>query len=86
MRGQQRHANDEIMKKDNSTIDDLRPEYDFSRMKGGVRGKYVRRFRAGTNLVKIDPDVAEVFASDNAVNEALRSLIKVARHQVKLAH
>jgi hypothetical protein len=86
MRGQQRHANDGIMKKDNNTIDDLRPEYDFSRMKGGVRGKYIRRYRAGTNLVKIDPDVAEVFASDNAVNEALRSLIKVARHQVKLAH
>lgn len=74
------------MKKDNTTTDDLRPEYDFSKMKGGVRGKYAQRYRAGTNLVKIEPDVAEVFADDTAVNEALRSLIKVARHQAKLAH
>ena len=74
------------MKKDNTTTEDLRPEYDFSKMKGGVRGKYAQRYRAGTNLVKIQPDVAKVFASDDAVNEALRSLIRVARHQVKLAH
>ena len=74
------------MKRDDTPADDLRPEYDFAKMKGGVRGKYVERYRAGTNLVKIDPDVAEVFADDNAVNEALRELIKVARHQVKLAH
>ena len=37
--------------------DDLRPEYDFSQMKGGVRGKYVERYREGTNLVLLDPDV-----------------------------
>ncbi len=74
------------MKKDDATTDDLRPEYDFSKMKDGVRGKYAQRYRAGTNLVKIDPDVAEVFADDSAVNEALRELIKVARRQVKLAH
>ncbi len=74
------------MKKADTPIDDLRPEYDFSKMKGGVRGKYAQRYRAGTNLAKIDPDVAEVFADDNAVNEALRSLIKVARSQVQLAH
>jgi hypothetical protein len=76
------------MKKDNtiSTADDLRPEYDFSKMKGGVRGKYAQRYRAGTNLVKIQPDVAKVFTDDHAVNEALRSLIRVARQQVKLAH
>jgi hypothetical protein len=74
------------MKKESNIADDLRPEYDFSKMKGGVRGKYAQRYRAGTNLVKIQPDVAEVFADDNAVNEALRSLIRVARHEVKLAH
>jgi hypothetical protein len=74
------------MKRDDTPADDLRQEYDFSKMKGGVRGKYVERYRAGTNLIKIDPDVAQVFADDNAVNEALRELIKVARHQVKLAH
>jgi hypothetical protein len=38
--------------------DDLRPEYDFSQMKGGARGKYVERYREGTNLVLLDPDVA----------------------------
>ena len=74
------------MKKADTATGDLRPEYDFSKMKGGVRGKYAQRYRAGTNLVKIDPDVSEVFVDDNAVNEALRSLIKVARHQVALAH
>ena len=74
------------MKKANTTIDDLRPEYDFSKMKGGVRGKYAQRFRAGTNIAKIDPDVAEVFADDAAINEALRELIKVARRQVQPAH
>ena len=74
------------MKKADTPADNLRPEYDFSKMKGGVRGKYAQRYRAGTNLAKIDPDVAEVFADDSSVNEALRSLIKVARHQVKLAH
>ena len=73
------------MKRDDTNTDDLRPEYDFSKMKGGVRGKYAQRYRAGTNLVKIDPDVAEVFTDDIAVNEALRSIIKIARHQVKLA-
>ncbi len=74
------------MKKDDKQPDGLRPEYDFSKMKGGIRGKYVERYRDGTNLVKIDPDVADVFTDDNAVNEALRELIKVARHQVKPAY
>ena len=86
MRARRRRRNEEIMKRDDTPADDLRQEYDFSKMKGGVRGKYVERYRAGTNLIKIDPDVAQVFADDNAVNEALRELIKVARHQVKLAH
>ncbi len=74
------------MKTDNKNNDDLRAEYNFSAMKGGVRGKYAKRYHAGTNLVKIEPDVAEIFENDFAVNEALRSLIKVARHQVALAH
>ena len=82
----QHHANGEIMKMDNKKNDDLRAEYNFSAMKDGVRGKYSQRYRAGTNLVKIEPDVAEIFENDFAVNEALRSLIKVARHQVALAH
>ncbi len=72
------------MKKADGSTGELRPEYDFAGMTGGVRGKYAARYRAGTNLVKIDSDVAEVFADENAVNEALRSLIKVARRQTGL--
>jgi hypothetical protein len=56
--------------------DDLRPEYDFSTMKGGVRGKYVERYRAGTNLVLLDPDIAAAFPDGKAVNDALRLLLQ----------
>jgi len=56
--------------------DDLLPEYDFSQMKGGVRGKYVERFREGTNLVLLDPDVAAAFPDAKAVNDALRQLMQ----------
>lgn len=52
--------------------DELRSEYDFSKLQGGVRGKYVDRYRSGTNLVLLDPDVAQAFPNDEAVNEALR--------------
>lgn len=55
--------------------DDLRPEYDFSQMKGGVRGKYVERYRQGTNLVLLDPDIAAAFPDAKDVNDALRSLL-----------
>lgn len=56
--------------------DDLRPEYDFSQMKGGVRGKYVERYRQGTNLVLLDPDIAAAFPDAKAVNDALRLLLQ----------
>jgi len=59
--------------------DELREEYDFSQLEGGVRGKYVDRYRTGTNLVLLDPDVAKAFPDDEAVNEALRLLIKIAQ-------
>jgi hypothetical protein len=61
-----------------SEPDELRPEYDFSRMKGGVRGKYAAAYRRGTNLVRLDPDVAKAFTSDESVNEALRAVLKAA--------
>lgn len=60
----------------NESDDDLRPEYDFSKMKGGVRGKYVERYREGTNLVLLDPDVAAAFPDAKAVNDALRLLLQ----------
>ncbi len=68
------------MKKASSrSVDDLRPEYDFSSLKGGVRGKYARRFRAATNLVLLEPDLAAAFPSDEAVNEALRTVVRASR-------
>ena len=51
-------------------------EYDFSK---GVRGKYAKRYAQGTNVVFIDPDVAEYFPDHDAVNEALRSLITIIK-------
>jgi len=62
----------------------MRPEYDFASMKGGVRGKYVKRYRAGTNLVLLDPELAEAFPSDAAVNDALRAVLKMTE-TVRLA-
>lgn len=50
----------------------MRPEYDFS---GGVRGKYAARYRAGTNIVLLEPDVAAVFSNSAEVNKALRALL-----------
>lgn len=61
---------------------ELRPEYDFSQLKGGMKGKYAERYKAGTNLVLLAPDVAKAFPDDESVNEALRLLMKIAlRHQ-----
>ena len=65
------------MKRDKEP-DELRPEYDFARMPGGVRGKYAAAYRGGTNLARLDPDVAEAFTTDSAVNDALRAIIRVA--------
>ncbi len=72
------------MKKENNhrQENDLRPEYDLSKLPGAVQGKYAQRYRAGTNLVHLDPDVAVVFKDDAAVNRALRSLLELARNQV----
>ena len=58
--------------------DDLRPDYGATLLKDGVRGKYVQRYQAGTNLVLLAPDVAAVFPTADAVNDALRLLITVA--------
>jgi len=58
--------------------DDLRPEYDLSKLKGGVRGKYHRRAAAATNLVLIEPDLAPLFPDSESVNRALRLLADTA--------
>ena len=64
------------MKKTNKPSDsgdDIRHEYDFT---GGVRGKYAQRFLEGTNIVVLDPDVAAELKDSQAVNDALRTLLK----------
>jgi hypothetical protein len=53
---------------------DLRPEYDLTKLKGGVRGKYYKRAMAGTNLVLVDPELTKVFPDSASVNRALRAL------------
>lgn len=58
--------------------DDLRPEYDLSKLKGGVRGKYYREAIAGTNLVLIEPELASMFPDSESVNRALRLLVDTA--------
>jgi hypothetical protein len=60
--------------------DELRPEYDASLIRSGVRGKYAKRYQKGTNLVWLAPDVAAAFPNAEAVNEALRLLMIVARN------
>jgi hypothetical protein len=60
--------------------DELRPEYDFS---GGVRGKHYRSYQQGSNVVLLEPDVAEVFKDSESVNHALRMLIELAGKELK---
>lgn len=57
--------------------DALKSEYDFSSMSGGVKGKYVKEYQEGVNLVLLEPDVAKMFPDAVSVNEALRYLSKI---------
>lgn len=72
----------EVMKK--VTKDELRPEYLRNELGPGIRGKYFRSYQEGTNLVLLSPDVAAAFPTEKAVNDALRSLIKVAQRSTGL--
>ena len=63
----------------NALDDDMRPEYDFASMKGGVRGKYAKRTREGTNIVLLAPEVVEAFPTEDSVNEALRGVLSTTR-------
>jgi hypothetical protein len=64
-----------------STQPEMRDEYDFSR---GMRGKYARRYAQGTNVVVLEPDVAKVFPSAEAVNDSLRARAGIIRRQQKM--
>ncbi len=58
--------------------DEMRDEYDFS---GGARGKFHQEYMKITNVVLLDADVAGVFRDSEAVNQALRTFIIIARNQ-----
>ena len=60
--------------------DEMRPEYDFST---GVRGKHYRAYQQGTNVVLLEPDIAEVFKDSASVNHALRMLMELAGNELK---
>jgi hypothetical protein len=63
---------------------EMRPEYDFD-YSTAVRGKYYRRLlKEGANVVVLEPDVARAFSSSAAVNEALRSLLKISEATQRL--
>ena len=64
---------------DKDREDGIRAEYRQEDLREGVRGKYYEEYMAGTNLVLLSPDVAEVFSDEESVNEVLRVLIKAAR-------
>ena len=70
------------MKKKTDPKDELRPEYDLkSLLKDGIRNKYATRYRSGTNLVLLEPEVAKAFPNDKAVNDALKLVIKLTKIQ-----
>jgi hypothetical protein len=62
-------------KRSKARTGEMRAEYDFS---GGVRGKYVERYRRGINVVLLDPELAEAFPDSKSVNDALRALVAIA--------
>ncbi len=70
------------MKDDKHDPAEVRDEYDFT---GGVRGKYAAKFAEGSNVVVLDPDVAEFFKDSASVNDALRSIAEIAKRQSKKA-
>ena len=76
MRELQHEQRDEPMNKKHMT--EMLKEYDFSK---AVRGKYAKRYKEGTNIVVLSPDVAKVFHDSSSVNEALRVLIKINTHK-----
>jgi hypothetical protein len=67
------------MNPNNPASEEMRAEYDFS---GGIRGKYHEQYKAGTNVVFLDSDVASVFRDSESVNRALRILLDIAKHHL----
>ena len=55
--------------------DEMREEYSADLIRSGVRGKYAQRYREGSNVVVIDPDLSKAFPNADAVNQALREVL-----------
>jgi hypothetical protein len=68
-----------MKKKTDKNADEMRAEYDLRKLKFVGRGIYAERYRSGTNLVLLEPDVREAFPDDESVNEALRVIAKAAK-------
>lgn len=75
-----------MKKKRDEDLDELRPEYNLRKLKFVGRGIYAERYRSGTNLVLLQPDVREAFPDDESVNEALRVIAKAAKRQASRVH
>ena len=71
-----------MRKKTDKDQDEMRPEYDLRKLKFVGRGIYAKRYRSGTNLVLLEPDVREAFPDDESVNEALRVIAKTTKRRV----
>ncbi len=72
-----------MKKSRNNRTDELRPEYDLRLLlKAGIRGKYAKRYQAGTNLVLLDPEVRKAFRDERAVSDALRLVIELRKIRV----
>lgn len=69
-------------KKNKNTDDELRKEYDFSKMNRAVRGKFYQQYKKGTNIVHLDSDIVAAFKSEKSINDALISLLNIAKEQV----
>ena len=67
------------MKKNSPLEEDIRSEYDFASMRGGVRGKYADRLRHENNIVVLEPEIAQAFPTGESVNAALRGMLDTAR-------
>jgi len=74
-----------MKKKTDEDLEEMRPEYDLRKLKFIGRGIYAERYRSGTNLVLLDPDVRKAFPDDESVNEALRVIAKAAKKQSSAA-
>ena len=74
-----------MKKVDTEEKDDLQPEYRREALGKGVRGKYFKAYQKGTNVVLLSPDVAKAFPTSDAVNDALREVIKLTEMTQRMA-